>query len=227
MKSMFRPIALTTIAIMTSASASAAVVIQLTQNGQGTQVTGSGQLNLSSTTGFNATSVNGQTFLNLQANSGNSISFTGVIPTNPDLYNIENVVRSGPIPSLLPPAEYLPILNDGGAHVTVLNTSSLLFVPKNYVSNSAIQFSAWALGYQFTDFGYTHGDVIQVDWSNGGIADQLRVQFSVVPEPSTYALFMCCVVVAAAQSRRSRRKASAADGAPFSGSDAADFSVPS
>jgi hypothetical protein len=202
MKSVFRIIALSAIALTTSVSAPAAVVIQLTQSGQGTRVTGSGQLDLNATTGFNSSSVNGQTFLNLQANSANAVSFTGVIPTNPDLYNIENVVRTGPIPSPVPPAEYLPILNDGGAHVTVLNTASLLFVPTNYVSNSAIQFSAWAAGYQFTDFGYAHGDVIQVDWSHGGVADQLSIQFSVVPEPSSYALFMCCVVAAVALRRR-------------------------
>ena len=116
MKAIFALVTSTIIALMTSTPARAAVVIQLVQNGQNTQVTGSGLLNLSSTVSFNSASVNGQTFLNLQANSGNSISFTGVIPTDPDRYDIDNVVRTGPIPNPLPPAEYLPILNDGGAH---------------------------------------------------------------------------------------------------------------
>lgn len=205
MKAIFALVTSTIIALMTSTPARAAVVIQLVQNGQNTQVTGSGLLNLSSTVSFNSASVNGQTFLNLQANSGNSISFTGVIPTDPDRYDIDNVVRTGPIPNPLPPAEYLPILNDGGAHVTVLNTASLLFVPKNYTSGSAIHFSALASGYQFTDFGYEDGDVIQVQWSNGGISDQISIHFSMVPEPSTSAQFLGFVVIAAALRRRSRR----------------------
>jgi opacity protein-like surface antigen len=196
-------IAFTALALMTSAPA--AVVIQLVQNGQDTQVTGTGSLYLASTVSFNSTSINGQTFLNLQANSGNSNSFTGVIPTDPDRYNIENVVRTGRIPSSLPASEYLPILNDGGAHVTVLNTSSLLFVPKNYTSGSAIDFTALAVNYQFTDFGYVDGDVVQVEWSNGGISDQISLQFSVVPEPSTSVQLMGFVVLAAALRRRSRR----------------------
>lgn len=205
MKKILALAASTAIALMTSAPARAAVVIELVQNGQNTQITGSGLLNLNSTISFNSASVNGQTFLNLQANSGNSTSFTGVIPTDPDRYNIDNVVRTGPVPSPLPPAEYLPILNDGGAHVSVLSASSLLFVPKNYTSGSAIHFEAVALGYQFTDFGYMDGDVIQVEWSNGGISDQINIQFSMVPEPSTSALFMGVGVIAAAWRRRSSR----------------------
>lgn len=183
------------------ASSEAAVVINLVQNGNNTHVSGSGSVNLASTTGFDSTSVFGQTLLNVQMNSSNNSSFTGVVPLDPDRYNISNAVRTGPVPTTLPPAQYIPIAS-GGAHVTIQNGTQLLLLPKGYTTGSPIDFSASAENWKFTTFGYKDGDVIDVAWSNGGVSDSLRVNFSVIPEPSTCVLVMGAAAFASL--RRSR-----------------------
>ena len=65
-------------------------------------------------------------------------------------------------------------------------TNGSIYLPRNYVSQSALSGSTTWIGESFMSFGLTPGQSYTWTWGSGGDADSLTVQ--IVPEPSTLGL---------------------------------------
>lgn len=169
-----------------SPRANASVIINVTQNGSDIQILGTGSLTLDSAIGFIAA----DNFPSHNFNAMNSEKdglFVGVFPTDADIYQLASVNISGTSHTYNPIAVSIGGDPAQGVFVNSLNGGKL-FVPSGYVSNTALDFTAFITNYNFTDYGFTDGDSIVVSWSNGAVNESLTMNFQTIPEPSSVLL---------------------------------------
>ncbi len=159
----------------------AAVTIDVYQVGNGVQIIGTGSIDLDSTVMKHSVFEDSHFF---NAEIGLEGAYLGVFPNFADYYTITNVVRSGATPT----SSALSFDLGGDPAAGALVNPSFLFVPEGYISNTPLDFTASIANYHFSDYGFSNGDFMTVEWFYQGVFETLTVNFISVPEPATATL---------------------------------------
>ena len=157
----------------------AAFILTLTQSGGNVAINGSGTLNTTALTLSNTGSTLAQVFASY-----------GIVVAGPTAFTNYSIYSGG---GLTGPTMF----GAGGQYIADSGTGSLvgirgnvpfLFTPLGYTSGSLLTDSATINNATFASIGFTPGSYIYT-WGTGANADSLTVT-GVVPEPSTWVLFI-------------------------------------